>query len=265
MKVADFGTNIRGEIRKMVRRAHKNLLRNNPGRLSGMSYDFNNLATIAIQLGYPIGLLSPQLRGMVEAMSLRAHLPTTISSLSNSAGDAGTDGSAQGTPTKGPPSGSRAARDSTTGGGVSLLAIGYSPADATTPTGAAREQMPSSSSSESTKKKRKKAKKAKKAKKEKKVSKDVAPVSLRGETPMSGSSAEQQPGALAPPPAGQPTVTWSVPPLDMSSFPKAASNKEKRQKPTEDRAAEGEAAEVAASSDAQEEKKASSSSGEDTP
>ena len=48
MKVADFGTNIRGEIRKMVRRAHKNLLRNNPGRLSGMSYDFNNLATIAI-------------------------------------------------------------------------------------------------------------------------------------------------------------------------------------------------------------------------
>ena len=144
------------------------------------------------------------------------------------------------------------------------MAIGNAPADATTPTGATREKMPSSFSSVSTKKKRKKAKKAKKDKKEKKVSKDVAPVSHRGETPMSGSSAEQQPGALAPPPAGPPAVTWSVPPLDMSSFPKAASNKAKRQKPTEDRAAEGEAAEVTTSGDVKAEEKASSSSGEDT-
>ena len=39
------------------------------------------------------------------------------------------------------------------------MAIGNAPADATTPTGATREIMPSSFSSESTKKKRKKAKK----------------------------------------------------------------------------------------------------------
>ena len=74
MKVIDFGTSVRGEIRSLFRRTHKALLRQTPSRLDGMSASYDNLATVALRAGLPVEKLSPGLRSVCQAMRLGIQL-----------------------------------------------------------------------------------------------------------------------------------------------------------------------------------------------
>ena len=73
MKMADFGTTCKGEIRAMIRRSHKNVLRSNPNRLNGLGTEHDNLCVIAVRLGYPTSLLTVQVQTLVHMM--RARVP----------------------------------------------------------------------------------------------------------------------------------------------------------------------------------------------
>ena len=148
MPMVDFGITIRGEIRHKVRRSHKQLLRQNPGRLSGMSLDYNNLATIAVQLGYPVQLLSDTLRNLVEAMCLRSTLPLVVYPGSEAIKDGGSHGAEAVTATQ-----SRGARSSSNRSDkllASQLALANSPAAKATPKAGPVAERSSSSSTSST-------------------------------------------------------------------------------------------------------------------
>ena len=81
---------------------------------------------------------------------------------------------------------------------------------------------------------------------------------------MSGTPTDQQVVVVRPTPVVPPSVSWSVPPLDMSMFPKAG----KAVKPVATQATEPAAGAARASpldeGDAKEDEKASSSSGDDS-
>ena len=68
MLVPSFGTTLKGEIRKMARKAYANCLRQSPSRLTGLSAEFDNCATIALRCGLPLQSLSPGLRQICSAM-----------------------------------------------------------------------------------------------------------------------------------------------------------------------------------------------------
>ena len=68
MLVPSFGTTVKGEIRKMARKAYANCLRQSPSRLTGLSAEFDNCATIALRCGLPLQSLSPGLRQICSAM-----------------------------------------------------------------------------------------------------------------------------------------------------------------------------------------------------
>ena len=70
MLVPSFGTTLKGEIRKMARTAYANCLRHRPSRLTGLSAEFDNCATIALRCGLPLQSLSPGLRQICSAMRL---------------------------------------------------------------------------------------------------------------------------------------------------------------------------------------------------
>ena len=70
MLVASFGTALKGEIRKMARKAYHNGLRQPPSRLPGLSAEFDNCATIALRCGLPSQSLFPGLRQICSAMRI---------------------------------------------------------------------------------------------------------------------------------------------------------------------------------------------------
>ena len=81
MKMIEFGTMVKGSIRAAVRRTHRNLMRNQPNRLQGLSGEFENVAMIAIRCGLPPTCLSPRLTSAYQQLRSRAALVTTLPDL----------------------------------------------------------------------------------------------------------------------------------------------------------------------------------------
>ena len=67
-KVCDLGCTTKAEARAAIRSQYMVKMAKNRSRLSGLSEELGNIATIALRLGYPTNLFSPELRACYERM-----------------------------------------------------------------------------------------------------------------------------------------------------------------------------------------------------
>ena len=80
-KPQDFGVRTKGEMRRVVADQHRAATRRNPSRLSQLSSEFDNVATVAMKIGYSPEWLSPEYRQAWElriqsgSASLESRLP----------------------------------------------------------------------------------------------------------------------------------------------------------------------------------------------
>ena len=73
LKISDFGVQTKGEAREAVRRLFQNKEKLQPQRLDSLSPEYDNLLNMAMRLGYPHELLTPEARRAAGLRPLPRH------------------------------------------------------------------------------------------------------------------------------------------------------------------------------------------------
>ena len=254
MPMSKFNSTLKGEIRILFRQTHRNLLRNNPNRLQGLSTEYDILAIIAMRLGNTPSCLSDELRGMCEAMRQRAPsivLEPPVHSSAGQGGDHSIASPAKPTSSKRTPlmmlgCGGKDESPSAKKQKTEKTELATDPeatAEAEAIVNAALDALTAQRHKKQNKEKKDKKEKEKKHKQNKKdksekedTHKEAGPADVAsagntsadavvGADASAPSTAAASPSAgaaavVAPAAAGAPVVAWNIPALDMSAFGK---------------------------------------------